>query len=60
MAHVDNITAVNANDQHQTFSGISYHTTSDINLLLEIRALQSTQLKVQTEWVEAHQDTKYP
>eukprot|EP00957_Ditylum_brightwellii_P206140 15347006-Ditylum_brightwellii.AAC.1 len=59
-AHVDNITAVNANNQHQTYPGISSHTTSNIDLLLEIRALKSTQLKVKTEWVEAHQDTKYP
>eukprot|EP00957_Ditylum_brightwellii_P048876 3708621-Ditylum_brightwellii.AAC.1 len=59
-AHVDNITAVNANNQNHTYPGISSHTAPNIDLLLEIWKLKIAQINIQTEWVEAHQDTKYP
>eukprot|EP00957_Ditylum_brightwellii_P071892 5464058-Ditylum_brightwellii.AAC.1 len=59
-AHVDNSTAVNANNQDHNYPGITSHTAPDIDLLMEINALKSEQLQMTTKWVEAHQDTKYP
>eukprot|EP00957_Ditylum_brightwellii_P086106 6551125-Ditylum_brightwellii.AAC.1 len=57
MAQVGNMMAFNANDQKNTYPGITSHTAPDIDLLMEIRALKREQLQVTTKWVEAHQNT---
>eukprot|EP00957_Ditylum_brightwellii_P208023 15355529-Ditylum_brightwellii.AAC.1 len=58
IAHIDNISAVAANNQVGPSLGVAAHTKSDIDLLQEIWSYQSSTC-VQAVWVEAHQDTKY-
>eukprot|EP00957_Ditylum_brightwellii_P197756 15065657-Ditylum_brightwellii.AAC.1 len=59
MAHVDNISAVNMNNFDSAFPGVIAHTRSDVDLLLDIWHLKAEGIGLHTEWVEAHQDTKY-
>eukprot|EP00957_Ditylum_brightwellii_P193949 14770470-Ditylum_brightwellii.AAC.1 len=59
MAHVDNISAVTANNQEGAFPGVAAHTASDFDLLQEIWSYWSFTC-IKAVWVEAHQDTKYP
>eukprot|EP00957_Ditylum_brightwellii_P032420 2456611-Ditylum_brightwellii.AAC.1 len=59
MAHVDNIYAVNINNFDAAFPGVTAHTGSDVDLLLDIWWLKAEEIDLQTEWVEAHQYTNY-
>eukprot|EP00957_Ditylum_brightwellii_P167002 12713745-Ditylum_brightwellii.AAC.1 len=59
MAYVDNISAVKMNNFEAAFPGVTAHTGSDVDLLLDIWRLKAEGIDIQTEWVEAHQDTKY-
>eukprot|EP00957_Ditylum_brightwellii_P198024 15087267-Ditylum_brightwellii.AAC.1 len=60
MAHVDNISTVSANNQDGPFPGVASHTASDIDILQKIWELYREHQCANAEWVEAHQDTKYP
>eukprot|EP00957_Ditylum_brightwellii_P037335 2825805-Ditylum_brightwellii.AAC.1 len=60
MAHVNNVLAVWRNNQDNVYPGILAHTASNVGILQEIWTLKTNNLLVTTEWVEAHQDTKYP
>eukprot|EP00957_Ditylum_brightwellii_P166519 12675451-Ditylum_brightwellii.AAC.1 len=56
-AHVDNIFAVKMNNFDAASPGVTAHTGSDIDLLLDIWQLKVEGIDIQTKWVEAHQDT---
>eukprot|EP00957_Ditylum_brightwellii_P052097 3951383-Ditylum_brightwellii.AAC.1 len=59
LAHVDNISAVNMNNFDAAFPGVTAHTVSDVDLLLNIWRLKAEGIDLQTKWVEAHQDREH-
>eukprot|EP00957_Ditylum_brightwellii_P178892 13626467-Ditylum_brightwellii.AAC.1 len=48
------------NNFDSAFPGVTAHTGSDVDLLLDIWRLKAEGIDLHTGWVEAHQDTKYP
>eukprot|EP00957_Ditylum_brightwellii_P134077 10221956-Ditylum_brightwellii.AAC.2 len=57
--HVDNILAVEMNNQEAPYPGVTAHTCSNIDILQEIWLQKQSGIKRKMEWVEAHQDTKH-
>eukprot|EP00957_Ditylum_brightwellii_P156301 11896552-Ditylum_brightwellii.AAC.1 len=47
------------NNLNEPYLGVAAHTGSDIDIPQEIWSLKKS-IKLTAEWVEAHQDTKYP
>eukprot|EP00957_Ditylum_brightwellii_P010694 809987-Ditylum_brightwellii.AAC.1 len=59
-AHVDNSAAVTANNVEELAPGFAEHTCSDFDILNKIQQIKQKGLNVKAQWVEVHQDTKYP
>eukprot|EP00957_Ditylum_brightwellii_P143911 10966099-Ditylum_brightwellii.AAC.1 len=57
--YVDNKAAVAMNNIETAYPGVAAHTASDIDILQAIWSYQMA-TNVKAQWVEAHQDTKYP
>eukprot|EP00957_Ditylum_brightwellii_P000185 15215-Ditylum_brightwellii.AAC.1 len=58
-AYINNKAAVVMNNIETAYLGVAAHTASDIDILQAIWSYQKS-TTVKAQWVEAHQDTKYP
>eukprot|EP00957_Ditylum_brightwellii_P052676 3993443-Ditylum_brightwellii.AAC.1 len=58
-AHVDNSAAVAVNNMDPHPPLLAVYTSSGIYIVQEIWAMKDNGLNIKTQWVEAHQYTKY-